>query len=118
MESLDPGVIAAVVASLGIGGALAAVVNGLMQRRKIGADATVVVIAAARELVDPLRKELQTERTERAVEERLYLDRIAVVKGELEQCSREARQVHDELRLVRRQLADLHRDIERGRAGR
>lgn len=107
MDAGTSAIVAAVVASLGIGGAVAAVINGLMQRRKIGADATVVVIAAARELVDPLRKELQTERAERAVEERDYLAKIAFIRAELETCAREAKVVRAELAEVRRSIRHL-----------
>jgi len=65
---LDPAVVAAVITSLGLGSAGSMAINSMMQRKKIGADATVVVIAAARELVDPLRQELRNEREEHARE--------------------------------------------------
>lgn len=97
------------IAIIGAVGALGAVVNAVFQRRKIGADATAVVTAAARELVDPLRKELATERAENAAEALERGKAIALVLADLDAASEQAHRLRDELEDCRRELDILRR---------
>lgn len=101
---MSSGEAAAFLAALGFGGALVAVINAVFQRRKVGADATAVVTAAARELVDPLRKELAHERATHAAEVDLERRKVAEVRSELLAMTEEAKQLRFELGEVRREL--------------
>lgn len=97
----------------GIGGltGLAALINAIFTRRKVGADATVVIAAAARELVDPLRKELATERAEHAHELALAEQQVLVFRHELEQAITEARELRAQLAIARREADSLRTRI-------
>lgn len=98
-----------VVAMFG-GGALASVITTLAQRRKVGADATAVVTAAARELVDPLRRELANERAEHAAEIDVERKKVAGVRNELDQAMKEAQALRSELVAVRHEMDELRRE--------
>lgn len=108
--------LAILLAALGFGGALVAVVNAIFQRRKVGADATAVVTAAARELVDPLRKELANERAAHAAEVDLERRKVAEVRAELAAALEEARILRNELAMARVEADALRRERERDRA--
>lgn len=110
---MSPAIIAAIA---GFATALVAVLNALVQRRKIGADATSVVTAAARELVDPLRRELANERAEHAREVEAERMKVAEVRKELDQCADEARSLRNELAMARVEADALRRDREEYRA--
>ncbi len=101
---MSPAELATLLAALGFGGALVAVVNAVFQRRKVGADATAVVTAAARELVDPLRKELANERATHAAEVEMERQKVAEVREELQAMTEEAKALRQELGEVRREL--------------
>jgi protein tyrosine/serine phosphatase len=108
--------LATVLAALGFGGAFVAVVNAVSQRRKVGADATSVVTAAARELVDPLRRELANERAEHAREVEAERMKVAQVRAELDAALREAKDLRNELAMARVEADALRRDREEYRA--
>lgn len=108
--------LATILAALGFGGALVAVINAVFQRRKVGADATAVVTAAARELVDPLRRELANERAEHAREVDVERAKVAEVREELRQALTEARSLRNELAMARVEADALRRDREAYRA--
>jgi hypothetical protein len=104
--------IALVLASILGGGTVVAVVNAIAQRRKVGADATSVVIAAARELVDPLRQELANERLEHSKEIALERHRVAQVRDELDAAMKEAQALRGELAMARIEADELRRERE------
>lgn len=106
---MSPAELAAVVTALGIGGAFTAIINAVVQRRKVGADATSVVIAAARELVDPLRKELSQERAEHATEIAQERKEVTNLRAETASALAEAQALREELAACRR-LADELRE--------
>lgn len=108
--------LATLLAALGFGGALVAVVNAFSQRRKVGADTTAVVTAAARELVDPLRKELALERAEHAKEIEAERRKVAEMRAELEACTEEAKVLRNELAMARVEADALRREREMHRS--
>ena len=100
--------VASIIVALCGGGAITALLTTLGQRRKVGADATAVVTAAARELVDPLRRELAAERRDHAAEIELERKKVKEVRRELEAAMREAK-------ALRRELADARAENDRYR---
>lgn len=108
--------IALVLASLGIGAAIVEAIRAIAQRHKIGADAVAVVSAAARELVEPLRKELAQERLEHSAEIDVERRRVAEVRTELTAALDEAKHLRGELALARVEADELRRDREQYRA--
>jgi septal ring factor EnvC (AmiA/AmiB activator) len=103
--------IAIIVAASGFGATIVALINAFAQRRKVGADtsktgadATAVVTAAARELVDPLRKELANERAAHSAEVDMERKKVAEVRTELQAMTEEAKALRKELGAVRREL--------------
>jgi len=71
------------------------------------ATATAVIVAAARELVDPLRAELATERRERAMEAEADRRKLAEVRVELENAIRDAQELRQELVKMRQEVMRL-----------
>jgi septal ring factor EnvC (AmiA/AmiB activator) len=112
---MDASIIAAVATSLGLGGVAVAVVNTVAQRRKVGADATSVVTAAARELVDPLRRELATERAEHTAEIEQGRVKVREIRDELDRALDEAKNLRMELAAVRVELDDSWEQVARGK---
>lgn len=106
---MSPTETAGAITALGIGGALTAIINAIVQRKKVGADATSVVIAAARELVDPLRKELAQERKEHADEIAVERSEVSTLRAETTEALAEAQALRAELAACRR-MADELRD--------
>ena len=111
MDDFTGAGIAALAASLGLGGIVVAVINGFVQRRKIGADATVVVIAAARELVDPLRKELRSEREGRSEDMQRQAALVRTLREELEQAYDVAHRLREEVGRLQQEVVDLKENI-------
>lgn len=97
----------------GLGAAVAAVIYALVQRRKVGADATAVVTAAARELVDPLRKELALERAEHAAEIEIERKKVHEIRGMLDDAMGDVRELRKELTLTRLEMNDLRTENAR-----
>ena len=81
------------------------------------ATATATVIAAARELVDPLRKELAEERSSHAQEVAVERAKVAEVRAELASALAEARELRAELALARVEADHLRaeREVDRAR---
>lgn len=110
----------AVVVGLGLLGAIGAGIKAILDRRGLSAkadadeaSATSVLTAAARELVDPLRKELALERTEHAKEIAELRRQVKAVLGDLAECRDEARQLREELTKARKENDRLrHRVVE------
>lgn len=80
------------------------------------ANATATVIAAARELVDPLRKELAEERRSHGEEIEVERAMVAEVRAELASARAEARELRAELALARVEADNLRREREVDRA--
>jgi chromosome segregation ATPase len=98
-----------------VGGGAAAIVNTiriLIERRKIGADATEVVTRAARELVDPLRQELENERRSNAEEIALERRKVAQLRKELDQAMLEVRALRAELQFARHEADQLRNEAD------
>jgi chromosome segregation ATPase len=108
--------IALMAAALLTGGTIVAVVNAVAQRRKVGADATAVVTAAARELVDPLRKELAQERADNADEVAEERRKVAAMREEASAALEEARALRTELHEARLEADRLRREREADKA--
>lgn len=108
--------IALLISALGLGAVLNSVVKAVTEKRKVGADTTSVLTAAARELVEPLRNELATERQERAEEHRQHLAELQSERRQAEALKSELDRALDECRVLRRGLAAAHEELTRLRA--
>lgn len=97
--------VALLISALGLGAVLNSVVKAITEKRKLGADTTSILTAAARELVEPLRKELTAERVERAQE---HAQHIAELKAERQQ----AAELRTELDNALTECRDLRADLE------
>lgn len=108
-----------IVALLGAGG-VGAVIKALADykntRAKDGNDATISLVAAAREMLDPLRKELAQERIDHKAEIEAERRKVAEVRRELEACRVEARELRNELAMARVEADELRRAREQDRA--
>lgn len=113
---MDLSLWAPVVAALFGGGAVSGIVSAILQRKKVGADATVVITAAARELVDPLRKELALERQEHSAEVEAERVKVKQVRKELSEALEEARVLRNELAAARVDADALRREREKDHA--
>lgn len=113
---MSPGTLAVVLGALLGGGTLVAVINAVAQRRRVQGDTTAVVTAAARELVDPLRKELAAEREHRAHEVESERERFAAMRVELQGALAEAKALRNELAMARVEADALRREREVYRA--
>lgn len=89
-----------------------AIINAIAQRRRVGADATAVITSAARELVDPLRKELAAERAENAKEIAEEREKVRLMKLEMDECVEEARVLRKELHEARVEASRLRTERE------
>lgn len=103
-----------------ITGAIGYIVKALLERRALAvnalanqtnaqasdASATAVVIAAARELVDPLRKELALERQEHSAA-------VAAERNKLRQMRDELQSALDESRALRVELNQMRQEMDR-----
>lgn len=108
--------VALVLSALGGGAVIQSVVNALKDRRKLGADTTSILTSAARELVEPLRKELATERAERADEHRTHLAELEDERRKAESVRRELDRALEDCRLLRRELQQTKGELDRLRA--
>lgn len=97
------------------GGTLASIGNSIIQRRKVGADSTSVLTAAARELVDPLRQELANERRDHAEELELEHQKVIQVRDELAAALAEAHALRQELAMARVEADALRSEREKDR---
>jgi septation ring formation regulator EzrA len=77
----------------GFGAVFVAVVNGLMQRRKVGADATETITAAALSVVRPLQDQVEAAHREMA-RQREDVDRI---RAQLRECQERADRLAEKL---------------------
>lgn len=109
---MSPEALVVVIAAALGGGTFASVIASISQRRKVGADATSVVTAAARELVDPLRRELANERAEHSREVDMERRKVAEVRVELAAALEEAQQLRGELAMARVEADELRRERE------
>lgn len=101
--------VALLLSALGLGAVLNSIVKAVSDRRKLGADTTSILTSAARELVEPLRKELATEREERATEHRQHIEDLAYEK----EVRRREHEAHlRELAQEREQAAELRTELD------
>lgn len=112
-----------VVAGLGLLGGIGLGVKAILERNTLkarathdDASATAIVTAAARELIDPLRKELAAERDEHAREVQMEREKVAAVRDELEAALAEAKELRGELVMARVEADALRREREVDRA--
>ena len=78
--------------------------------------ATINLAAAAREMLDPLRKELAQERRDHSEEIEAERVKVRQVRAELEACANEARELRNELAMARVEADALRREREKDRA--
>ena len=105
-----------IVVGLGLLGAIGAAIKAVLDRRGLTAravsdeaTATSVLTAAARELVDPLRKELALEREQHAKQVAGMRQEVKAIMADLSECREEARQ-------LRADLEETHEEKKRLRA--
>lgn len=110
--------IALMISALGIGAVLNSVVKAITEKRKVGADTTSVLTAAALTLVEPLRKELEAERVERAREHQTHLEELAserrsasALRADLSSALDECHELRAELVEARAELVALRAQI-------
>lgn len=103
-----PSIIVSVLAALGLLGGIGAGIKAILDRRGLTAkavsdeaSATSVLTAAARELVDPLRKELALEREEHAKEIAELRRQAKAILADLSECRDEARGLRVDLSKAR-----------------
>lgn len=94
----------ALLSGLGILGGIGMGVKAFLDRRGLTAkaesdeaSATAVITAAARELVDPLRKELALERREHAAEVAASRKEVRALSKDLTECRSQVSKLRDEL---------------------
>jgi hypothetical protein len=81
------------------------------------AEATAAVVAAARELVEPLRRELVAERAEHAATAERERSKLTEVHTSLQAALEEAGRLRTELVSLRGQMAQMRQDWEAMEAG-
>ena len=103
-----------IVVGLGLLGAIGAAIKAVLDRRGLTAravsdeaTATSVLTAAARELVDPLRKELALEREQHSKEIAELRRQAKAILSDLSECRDEARELRADLTKTRRESAGL-----------
>ena len=103
-----------IVVGLGLLGAIGAAIKAVLDRRGLTAravsdeaTATSVLTAAARELVDPLRKELALEREQHSKEIAELRRQTKAILSDLSECRDEARELHADLTKTRRENTRL-----------
>ena len=103
-----------IVVGLGLLGAIGAAIKAVLDRRGLTAravsdeaTATSVLTAAARELVDPLRKELALEREQHSKEIAELRRQAKAILSDLSECRDEARELHADLTKTRRENTRL-----------
>lgn len=116
MSAAEWAVVVALVTAVGT------IAKALSDRRAVRAkatlddsSATVAVTAAARELVDPLRKELAKVREEAAADLEAERKKVHELRDELEECTAEAARLRGELAMARVEADELRRDREQYR---
>ena len=82
------------------------------QAQNSDASATAVVTAAARELVDPLRKELAEVRAEARAEVEVERKKVRQVRDELQQALEEVQQARKEVQALRVELAHVRTELD------
>jgi predicted nucleic acid-binding Zn-ribbon protein len=141
VQNFDPTILLALVSALGLLGGIGLGIKALVERNALNAtakasqskagndDATAasIVAAAARELIDPLRRELATEREEGDVLAAAHRVKVLQLQEELDTANRDAAMLRDNLhqtllelestkkRLMKRdaQILRLEREIAR-----
>ena len=103
-----------IVVGLGLLGAIGAAIKAVLDRRGLTAravsdeaTATSVLTAAARELVDPLRKELALEREQHSKEIAELRRQAKAILSDLSECRDEARELRADLTKPRRENTRL-----------
>lgn len=118
MNSLaNPAFALSVIVALGLLGGIGLGAKAILERRVLasraesdGASATAVITAAARELVDPLRKELAKERSEHLEELAGERAKYAILRAEIMSDLELARDTAQRLRL---ELVELRQEVAR-----
>ncbi len=114
---MEPATIVALIAAVGLPTVIGLAVKAFYERRMIAAQAesadataTAVVTAAARELVDPLRKELAEVRAEAKAGVIVERQKLKEVRAELQAATDEARELRVELSKMRAELDQLRQE--------
>lgn len=120
---MDATVLLDILVALGLLSGIGLGVKAWYERRQLAATAasadataTAVVTAAARELVDPLRRELAQERADHAGELDEERSKVAALRRELQEAWEEARALRAELASLRRDSDSLRTENARFRA--
>ena len=107
-----------IVVGLGLLGAIGAAIKAVLDRRGLTAravsdeaTATSVLTAAARELVDPLRKELALEREQHSKEIAELRRQAKAILSDLSECRDEARELCADLTKTRRENTRLRASV-------
>lgn len=116
-----PTLLLAVLSGLGLLGGIGMGVKAVLERRTLNAtakathskagndDATAasIVAAAARELIDPLRRELATERAEGMVELQKERDKVRLLQKELDDALDDTMGLRIEIRRMAEEIAQV-----------
>ena len=101
---MDPQLLLYLISGLGLLGGVGLAIKAVLERRAVAAKAqsdeataTVVLTAAARELIDPLRQELAKERAEHAAEIQAERKKIGELRRELDAAMESAQNLRREL---------------------
>jgi chromosome segregation ATPase len=112
----------AILAALGLLGGIGSGIKAWLDRSSIRSKsnlddttATINLAAAAREMLDPLRKELAQERAEHSAELEAERVKVRQVRAELASALEEAKELRGELAMARVEADELRRDRERYR---
>jgi uncharacterized coiled-coil DUF342 family protein len=111
MSATSSNIITALTAA-GAGGGVVALIRVAFERKKIGADATAVITATARDLVATLNLELDKERKANAAEVKEEREKVRQLRKEMELAIAEARELRAELRQARLEADALRREVE------
>lgn len=114
---MTPATWVALVAAVGLPAIVGLGLKAWYERRLLAsqaasgdATATSIVTAAARELVDPLRRELALVRAEAKAGEEMERKKLQEVRAELVAATDEARALRKELAEVRAELGRVYRE--------
>lgn len=96
------------LSALGVGAILREVVVAFLQRRKLGADAVVLINAAAADSVSWMRRELAAERAEHTAEIAENDAKVADLSDQLEACATQVQKLRAQLALATTDVEQLH----------
>jgi TolA-binding protein len=116
---MEPSEVAlSLIVGVGLLGGIGLGIKAWYERRQLAAvansteaTATAVLVAAARELVDPLREELASERAAHAKEAEAERRKLIEVRKQLDSALDDCHHLRRELRKARGEIEDMHQEL-------